>query len=125
MRPSFASAAYILAKLRLVTTPLAAGISPSRNGISPCTKDLIPGKYIEPKAPEIGKPATFGARKLNTGLALVLCGARICATVVGESVGGLPRCRPSVFNGRASSVRINSRIPLPVTDLASLDSSQP
>ena len=42
--PPLASAAYIFANPRPVTTPLAAGTSPSRNGISPCTKDLMPGK---------------------------------------------------------------------------------
>src|ERR1700742_1269556 len=86
--PPLAIAAYILARPRAVTTPLAAGTSPSRNGISPWTKDLIPGKNIAPNAPDSGRPATLGATKLNTGLVRVLCGARICATFVGEHAGG-------------------------------------
>ena len=69
MLPPLATAAYILASPRAVTTPLAAGTSPSRNGISPCTKDLIPGKNIAPNAPDSGNPATFGATKSNTGFA--------------------------------------------------------
>ena len=28
----------------------------------------MPGKNIAPNAPESGRPATFGATKLNTGL---------------------------------------------------------
>jgi len=50
---------------------------------------LMPGKNIAPNAPESGRPATFGATKLNTGLARVPCGARICATFVGEPAGGV------------------------------------
>ena len=123
MVPPLAMAAYILARPRAVTTPLAAGISPSRNGISPCTNDLMPGKNIAPNAPESGRPATFGATKLNTGLPRVLCGARICATFVGEPAGGRPRCRPSVSRGRATSSRISSRMPMPVTARVSPDSS--
>src|SRR5690349_21338484 len=70
--PPLAIAAYILARPRAVTTPFAAGTSPSRNGMSPCTKDLMPGKYIAPNPPENGSPATFGATKSNNGLGRVL-----------------------------------------------------
>ena len=119
MRPSLASAAYILARPRPVTTPLAAGTSPSRNGVSPLTRDMTPGKYIAPRAPENGRPATFGAMKLNTGARSFPCGIRICAALVGEPSGGRPRCTPSVLSGRATSWRISSRMPLPVTARAS------
>src|SRR5271168_4350808 len=90
IRPSLASTAYILAKPRPVTTPLAAGTSPSRKGVSPSIRDLMPGKYMAPRAPENGRPATFGAMKLNTGVRILLCGIRICAGVVGEPSGGRP-----------------------------------
>ena len=49
----------------------------------------------------------------------------IWAACVGESAGGRPRCSPSVFSGAATSVRIRSRIPFPVTARANPDSSQP
>ena len=49
----------------------------------------------------------------------------ICAAFVGASTGGRPRCRPSVLSGSASSSRISSRMPLPVTALARPDISQP
>src|SRR6202012_5490792 len=88
MRPSLASTAYILAKPRPVTTPLAAGTSPSRNGVSPLTSDTTPGKYIAPRAPENGRPATFGAMKLRTGVRHLPCGIRISAASVGEPAGG-------------------------------------
>src|ERR1700744_4096593 len=74
MRPPLANAAYILARPRPVTTPLAAGTSPSRNGVSPLTSEMTPGKYMAPSAPENGSPATFGATKLNTGARHLLCG---------------------------------------------------
>ncbi len=126
MRPPLANTAYILASARPVTTPLAAGISPSRNGVSPCIRDMIPGKYIAPSAPEYRILATLGAMKLSTGVGTILfCGIRICAGVVGEPSGGRPRCRPSVLSGRATSWRISSRMPLPVIARASPDSSQP
>src|ERR1700759_1016955 len=88
MRPSLASTAYILAKPRPVTTPLAAGTSPSRNAVSPLTSDTTPGKYIAPRAPENGRPATFGATKFITGVRHLPCGIRICAGLVGEPAGG-------------------------------------
>src|ERR1700756_3793642 len=115
MRPQLAIAPYILASALAVTTPLTEGISVSRNGISPCTNDFAPGKYIDPNPPENHSAAYLGARKLNNGLARVDCGIRICATCVGASAGGRPRCKPSLFNGRATSVLISSRIPRPVT----------
>ncbi|COZ42076.1 Uncharacterised protein [Mycobacterium tuberculosis] len=42
--PSLANAPYVLARARAVTTPLTAGTSPSRNGISSCSNDRMPGK---------------------------------------------------------------------------------
>src|SRR5258707_14543501 len=107
MLPPLAMAAYILARPRAVTTPLAAGTSPSRNGISPCTNDLMPGKNIAPNAPESGRPATFGATKLNTGLVRELCGARISATLVGEPAGGRAQRRPSGARGAAPPARVS------------------
>src|ERR1700738_4957004 len=91
MHPPLAIAPYIFASARAVKTPLTEGISLSRNGISPCTYDFAPGKYIEPKAPENHSAAYFGAKKLNRGFARELCGARICAACVGASAGGRPR----------------------------------
>src|SRR5882757_10949722 len=99
MLPPLAIAAYILARPRAVVTPFAAGISESRNGISPCTTAFIPGKYIDPKAPEYWRDAIRGATKLKIGLLNVPCGARICAARVGESTGGRPKCNPSVLSG--------------------------
>ena len=55
----------------------------------------------------------------------MFCGRMICATRVGAPAGGRPRCMPSVPNGSASSSRISSRMPFPVTALASPDISQP
>ena len=125
MRPSLASTAYILARPRPVTRPLAAGTSPSRNPVSPLISETMPGKYMAPKAPENGRPASFGAMKLNTGARSLPCGISTCAGVVGEPSGGRPRCRPSVLSGRATSWRISSRMPLPVTALARPDNSHP
>src|ERR1700761_598737 len=99
MRPPLASTAYILAKPRPVTTPLAAGTSPSRNAVSPLTSDMTPGKYIAPRAPENGRPATFGATKFITGVRHLPCGIRICAGLVGEPAGGRPRGTPSGLSG--------------------------
>src|SRR5581483_4860847 len=106
IRPPFARAPYILASPRAVMTPLTDGISLSRNGISPCTKDFAPGKYIEPNPPENHSAAYLGARKLNTGFARLLWGIRICAHWVGAFAGGRPRDKPSVLSGRAISVGI-------------------
>ena len=125
IRPPLAIAPYIRASPRAVATPLAAGISASNNGISPCATAFTPGKYIEPNPADSGSAAIFGATALNTGFWKALCGMMICAARVGASAGGRPRCRPSVPSGSASSVRINSRMPLPVTARASPDSSQP
>ena len=61
IRPPLAIAPYILARPRAVATPLAAGISASRNGMSPCTTDIIPGKYSAPKPPDHCSAASFGA----------------------------------------------------------------
>src|SRR5271166_6998232 len=98
IRPSLARTPYILARPRAVTTPLAPGTSPSRNGVSPCTRDFTPGKYIAPKPPEKGRPATLGAMKLKIGLGSLDCGISTCATFVGLSAGGRPRYTPSVLS---------------------------
>ena len=47
------------------------------------------------------------------------------AAWVGAPIGGRPRWTPSVLSGSATSVRSNSRIPLPVTARARPDSSHP
>src|SRR5258707_5071500 len=101
MLPPLSIDAYILARARAVVAPFAAGISESRNGISPCTTAFIPGKYIDPNAPEYWREAIRGATKLKTGLLKVPCGARICAARVGESAAGRPRSKPPAFRGSA------------------------
>ena len=85
----------------------------------------MPGKNIAPNAPESGSPATFGATKLNTGLARVLCGARICATLVGAVGRRAAQVQAVCVERSATSSRISSRMPIPVTARASPDSSQP
>ena len=123
--PPLAIAPYIRASPRAVTTPLAAGISASMNGIWPCTTAFMPGKYMAPNPPDSCSAAILGATALNTGLSMAVCGMMICAGRVGASTGGRPRCKPSVSSGSASSWRISSRIPLPVTARARPDISQP
>src|ERR1700687_6380543 len=81
-------APYILASPRAVATPFTDGISASRNGISPCTTAFMPGKYMAPNPAEYSSAAILGATKLKIGLAMVFCGARICAGCVGVSAGG-------------------------------------
>ena len=51
MRPPLAIAPYILASPRAVATPLAAGISQSSNGISPCTTAFMPGEVHRAERP--------------------------------------------------------------------------
>ncbi len=89
--PWLAIAPYIRASARAVATPLAAGISESRNGVSPCTSDITPGKYIEPNAPEKGRAAILGATKSKIWFGQRRCGPRISAARVGAPAGGRPR----------------------------------
>ncbi len=125
-RPPLAIAPYIRASARAVATPLAAGISLSSNGMSPCTSAFTPGKYIAPNTAENGSAATRGATRLKIGFCRRgLRSDDLRGAASARSTGGRPRCRPSVFSGAATSVRISSRIPLPVTARASPDSSQP
>jgi hypothetical protein len=56
--PPLASAAYILARPRAVTTPLAAGTSPSRNGMSLYTKHLMPKGPRHQSAALCGRPSS-------------------------------------------------------------------
>ena len=62
---------------------------------------------------------------MKTGLGMLICDPTKRAAWVGAPTGGRPRWMPSVLRGSATSERINSRIPLPVTPLASPDSSHP
>ena len=123
--PPLAMAPYMRASARAVATPLAAGSSASSSGMSPCTVAFMPGKYIEPNPPENFHPARCGAIRLKIGFCSLLCGPMICAGCVGAPTGGRPRWKPSVLSGSASSVRISSRMPCPVTARARPDISQP
>ena len=116
---------YMRASARAVITPLAEGSSVSSSGMSRWTTPFAPGKYMEPKAADSSSAATAGATALKTGLGMLSCGPMILATRVGAPTGGRPRWMPSVLSGAATSIRINSRIPRPVTARARPDSSQP
>ena len=68
IRPPHASGAYIFARPRAVAVPLAAGISPSRNGMSPCTTENISGKYSAPRPPDHCSAASFGTTAPSTAV---------------------------------------------------------
>ena len=81
--PWLAIAPYIRASPRAVTTPLAAGISASSNGLSPRTAAVKPGKYMERKAPDSWL-ATVRVTRSTIGLPTMFCGMMISAALVGD-----------------------------------------
>ena len=107
-------------------TPLAAGSSVSSSGMSPCTVDFMPGKYIEPKPPEKGRRGEPRRNQVEDRIlqpALRPDDPRRLRRRTRPAAyrGGCRRCRAAA----ASSVRNSSRMPRPVTARARPDISQP